>query len=57
MFMHITKDLSWYRFAESSSADDAIDLDIKTESSDGEDSEIGASLIRYFLITLLYLCH
>lgn len=35
-----------FKFAESSSADDAIDLDIKTESSDGEDSEIGASLIR-----------
>ncbi|KAF5766468.1 putative DNA-binding protein RHL1 [Helianthus annuus] len=34
-----------YKFAESSSADDAFDLDANTESSDGEDKEIGASLI------------
>ncbi|GKF82097.1 hypothetical protein Tco_0243753, partial [Tanacetum coccineum] len=31
---------------ESSSADDAIDLDIDTDSSDAEDKEVGASLIR-----------
>ncbi|XP_071710967.1 DNA-binding protein RHL1 [Rutidosis leptorrhynchoides] len=35
-----------FKFAESSSADDAIDLDIETDSSDREDNEIGASLIR-----------
>ncbi|GJR65503.1 DNA-binding protein RHL1 isoform X1 [Tanacetum coccineum] len=34
-----------YKFAESSSADDAIDLDIDTDSSDAEDKEVGASLI------------
>ncbi|KAI3807831.1 hypothetical protein L1987_23766 [Smallanthus sonchifolius] len=34
-----------YKFADSSSADDAFDLDINTESSDGEDNKIGASLI------------
>ncbi|KAK9064485.1 hypothetical protein SSX86_015867 [Deinandra increscens subsp. villosa] len=34
-----------YKFAESSSGDDAINLDVSAESSDAEDNEIGASLI------------
>ncbi|KAD3336704.1 hypothetical protein E3N88_32223 [Mikania micrantha] len=34
-----------YKFAESSSADDAFDLEINAESSDGENNEIGASSV------------
>ncbi|XP_076953388.1 DNA-binding protein RHL1-like [Bidens hawaiensis] len=34
-----------YKFAESSSADDAFDLDDNIESSDDEDKEVGASLV------------
>lgn len=48
MFVRINKNFLWYRFAESSSADDAFDLDIKTESSDGEDNDTIAKLIRFF---------